>query len=74
MAEPTDRPLLKGANDEDTKAADIDTNSSADAHAEESVWDADWEGVPRPEDDFIQKFVEGRNALIEAEKQRRSGL
>jgi len=36
--------------------------------------DADMEGVPTFEDDFVQQFLHGRNALIAEEKQRRSGL
>jgi adenosine deaminase CECR1 len=38
--------------------------------------DEEWhqrEGVPRLEDQFIQKFLEGHDALVEQEKKQRSG-
>lgn len=38
--------------------------------------DAAWlqqEGVPRLEDQFIQKYLEGRDKLVEQEKIQRSG-
>jgi adenosine deaminase CECR1 len=31
------------------------------------------EGVPRLEDEFIQKFLSGRDALVAQEKKQRSG-
>lgn len=36
-------------------------------------WEAE-EGVPSIEDPFIQKYLQGRNALIEEEKKRRHGM
>jgi adenosine deaminase CECR1 len=38
--------------------------------------DADWEkaeGVPSLSDPFIQKYLSGRDALVEQEKKQRSG-
>lgn len=38
--------------------------------------DEDWEvaeGIPRFEDKFIQQYLNGRDALVEQEKQKRSG-
>lgn len=38
--------------------------------------DADWEqaeGVPSLSDPFIQKYLQGRDALVQQEKKQRSG-
>lgn len=42
----------------------------------ESQRDADWEreeGVPSLSDPFIQKYLQGRDALVQQEKRQRSG-
>jgi hypothetical protein len=36
-------------------------------------WELD-EGIPQPEDQFIQKYMQGRTALIEQEKKQRHGM
>lgn len=39
--------------------------------------DDDWEeaeGVPKLSDQFIQKYLQGRDALVAQEKKQRSGL
>ncbi|KAI9682865.1 MAG: hypothetical protein M1829_006299 [Trizodia sp. TS-e1964] len=38
----------------------------------EDEWDEVAEGIPQPEDPFIQKYFQGRDALIEEEKKQRS--
>ncbi len=41
--------------------------------AEVEDWEIE-EGLPQMEDQFIQRYFQGRNALIEQEKKQRSGL
>lgn len=44
--------------------------------SEAATNDADWEkdeGVPNLSDPFIQKYLSGRDALVEQEKKQRSG-
>ena len=39
---------------------------------DEELWHTE-EGVPRLQDQFIQQYLQGRDALVEQEKQQRSG-
>ena len=43
-----------------------------DRHSEQ--WDEVSEGLPRMDDQFIQKYLQGREALIAQEKKQRSGV
>ncbi len=47
------------------------SNTSTDSEAVVSEWEIE-EGLPRRTDQFIQKYLEGREALIEQEKTQRS--
>jgi adenosine deaminase CECR1 len=40
---------------------------------DENRWHEE-EGVPRLQDQFIQKYLNGRDALVEQEKKQRSGI
>lgn len=40
----------------------------------EDDWDEVAEGLPQHSDQFIQKYLQGRNALISQEKKQRSGV
>ena len=37
-------------------------------------WDEISQGIPKTSDAFIQKYIEGREALIDQESKKRSGL
>lgn len=39
---------------------------------EVTAWEVE-EGIPQFEDQFIQKYLQGRNALIQEEKKQRHG-
>lgn len=44
--------------------------------ATDSITDEQWaeaEGVPKLSDPFIQKYLSGRDSLVEQEKKQRSG-
>ncbi len=43
-------------------------------HDDRQEWDGVDEGVPQLQDEFIQKYLHGRDALIDQEKRQRSGL
>jgi adenosine deaminase CECR1 len=45
----------------------------ANALSDEAAW-KEAEGIPAFDDSFIQKYLEGRDALVEQEKKQRSGL
>jgi adenosine deaminase CECR1 len=46
---------------------------ASSAPEEIEAW-AQAEGVPSASDPFIQKYLSGRDALVEQEKKQRSGL
>lgn len=45
---------------------------AADGATDEEAW-AQAEGVPQLSDPFIQKYLQGRDALVQQEKRQRSG-
>lgn len=52
---------------------DDDTNNMATSEVEDIEAWAQAEGVPSLSDPFIQKYMSGRDALVEQEKKQRSG-
>lgn len=55
-----------------TASVCIETNSSFMASGADDTWEQA-EGVPSLSDPFIQKYLSGRDALVEQEKKQRSG-
>ena len=47
--------------------------NGTDENAEDEKWERD-EGIPLLSDQFIQKYFQGRDALIEQEDKHRNGL
>ena len=54
------------------KADDVDLGEGEEEIDEELEWELD-EGIPQFEDPFIQKYFQGRDALIAQEKKQRHG-
>ena len=75
MAEPADQSLLEDGDSNQLQSHVGDQEQPDELYDDDDIaGDADMEGVPTFEDDFVQQFLSGRNALIVEEKQRRSGL
>ena len=49
------------------------SNSFIESEADVSDWEIE-EGLPQLNDQFIQKYLDGREALIEQEKTQRSDM
>lgn len=51
----------------------LDAKTKGEGSQDEvAAWEVE-EGIPQFEDQFIQKYLQGRNALIQEEKKQRHG-
>lgn len=54
-------------------ATTLETESTSDVSIDSNLeWELD-QGIPQTEDPFIQKYMQGREKLIEQEKKQRHG-
>ncbi len=51
----------------------LQSGTGHDGDTDDDDWEAE-EGLPHMDDEFIQKYLQGRSALIAQERKQRSGL